>query len=128
MLNWVLQADAPISERLFAVGEVFLRECVVSSFPPSLYCHLCAPLFPKKSSPQVGVLVGLVMGYIAYLAIQAVDEPVLEITITVVLVGMIEVLCVQIDASIPLASICAGLLIGNYGVVSDLCYIKLKKW
>jgi len=92
MLNFVINGDASISERLLAVGEVFLRECVV------------------------GIFVGLLMGYIAYLMIQAVDDPVLEITITLVLVGMLEVICAQIDASIPLASICAGLLIGNYGV------------
>lgn len=57
------------------------------------------------------------MGYIAYLLIQAVSEPVLEITITVVLVGILEVMCVELGASIPLATICAGLLIGNYGLV-----------
>jgi len=92
MLNFTVNGDSPLSDRLWAVIEVFLRECVV------------------------GVVLGLVMGYIAYLLIQAVSEPVLEITITVVLVGILEVVCIELGASIPLATICAGLLIGNYGL------------
>ncbi|KAJ8902186.1 hypothetical protein NDN08_006594 [Rhodosorus marinus] len=92
MLNFTVHGDAPVSDRLWAVVEVFLRECVV------------------------GVVLGLVMGYMAYLLIQAVSEPVLEITITIVLVGMLEVVCLELGASIPLATICAGLLIGNYGL------------
>lgn len=63
-----------------------------------------------------GAAIGLFLAWIAYSAIVSVREPLLEVAITFVLVGNINMICRIVDASIPLASVAAGLFIGNYAV------------
>ncbi|OSX81354.1 hypothetical protein BU14_0022s0073 [Porphyra umbilicalis] len=63
-----------------------------------------------------GIGIGLVFSWLAYSAIQTLDDSLLEITISIVLVGNINLACNYFHASIPLASVTAGLFIGNYGV------------
>jgi len=92
LLNFAMEPDQSFGERVVNIGEIFLRECLG------------------------GIIIGLVLAYLAYLLIHSVDESVLEITITVVLVGNIQVACWLLGASSPLASVVAGLLIGNHGV------------
>eukprot|EP00871_Galdieria_phlegrea_P001259 jgi/Galph1/2133/GphlegSOOS_G803.1 len=66
----------------------------------------------------LGILVGFVLGYLVYhlLACQ-VEDSILEVGITVAMVGNINLLCHMLGASLPLASVTAGLLLGNYGFV-----------
>ncbi|CDF38029.1 unnamed protein product [Chondrus crispus] len=63
-----------------------------------------------------GAIIGVFLAWLAYSAIGSVKDPLLEVVITFVLVGNINMVCRIVHASIPLASVCAGLFIGNYAV------------
>ncbi|KAA8498176.1 Na(+)/H(+) antiporter NhaP [Porphyridium purpureum] len=92
LLQIVTYSEMSWTDHAFAIASLFLQECLG------------------------GVLLGLFLGYLAYLLIQSVEEAVLEITISVVLVANIQVLCNLMGVSAPLASVVAGLLMGNHGV------------
>ena len=62
-----------------------------------------------------GLAIGLIAGYIAYLAMRSLNEPNLEILISVALVMGVTFISLQLHASAPLACVAAGLLIGNQG-------------
>lgn len=62
-----------------------------------------------------GVLLGLFSGYLAYRALRSIDEPNLEILISVALVMVMNFVAFKLHTSAPLASVIAGLLIGNRG-------------
>ncbi len=62
-----------------------------------------------------GVALGLGIGYGVYRAMKTVNEPNLEILMSVALVMSITFLAFQLHASAPLACVMAGLLIGNHG-------------
>ncbi|GJQ11974.1 hypothetical protein GpartN1_g3765.t1 [Galdieria partita] len=65
-----------------------------------------------------GVLIGLIFGYFVYHLLSCqVEDSILEVGITVAMVGNINLVCYILGASLPLASVTAGLLLGNYGVV-----------
>ncbi len=63
-----------------------------------------------------GVLIGVIFAWIAYSAMKSVKDPLLKVLITFVLVGNINMACVRWHANIPLATVFAGLFIGNFGV------------
>lgn len=66
----------------------------------------------------LGVIIGVALAVVAYYAIQAVNnDDMLEIAITFALVGNINMVCGLLGASIPMASVTAGLLIGNYAPI-----------
>ena len=62
-----------------------------------------------------GILIGVFLAWLAYSAVHSIDDDLLEVAITLVLVGNINVVCRLFHASIPLASVGAGLYIGSYG-------------
>jgi CPA1 family monovalent cation:H+ antiporter len=62
-----------------------------------------------------GVVLGLVVGYGAYKAINSVDEPNLEILLSVATVLGLNLVATKLHLSGPLAAVVAGLLIGNEG-------------
>ncbi|CAN8068655.1 unnamed protein product [Agarophyton chilense] len=62
----------------------------------------------------MGTIIGVLFAWIAYSAIRTTKEPLLQVLITFVLVGNINMVCRIIHASIPLASVGAGLFIGTY--------------
>ncbi len=62
-----------------------------------------------------GVLLGLGAGYLTYLSLRTLDEPNLEVLISVALVMGITFLAFQVHTSAPLACVVAGLFIGNHG-------------
>jgi CPA1 family monovalent cation:H+ antiporter len=62
-----------------------------------------------------GLLLGLGGGVLVYWAMRGLDEPNLEILLSVALVMGLTVTAFQLHASAPLACVCAGLLIGNHG-------------
>lgn len=62
-----------------------------------------------------GVGLGLAAGYLVFLAMRRLDEPNLEILLSVALVMGLTAAAFQLHASAPLACVAAGLLIGNTG-------------
>lgn len=62
-----------------------------------------------------GLALGLVAGFIIYAAMRSLDEPNLEVLLSVALVMGITVVALRVHASAPLACVVAGLLIGNQG-------------
>ncbi len=62
-----------------------------------------------------GVALGLVAGYLAFVAMRSIDEYNVEIIITLALVTVTYRLADALDTSGPIAMVVAGLLIGNHG-------------
>jgi len=63
-----------------------------------------------------GAVLGLVAGYIGYRAMYGIDEPSLEVLITLALVMVTYALALSLHMSGPIAMVAAGLFIGNRGV------------
>ena len=63
-----------------------------------------------------GALLGIVAGYLAYRAMRSINEPNLEVLITLALVLCTYSLAIHLKLSGPLAVVIAGLFIGNHGV------------
>lgn len=63
----------------------------------------------------LGIVIGFLFGYLAYYLMQNIKDKILEANVTIVLVLMINMTAKYLGASIPLASVVAGLIIGNYG-------------
>ena len=62
-----------------------------------------------------GVVLGLLAGYVAYRAMQAIDEHNLEVLITLSLVMGTYALARELHVSGPIAMVVAGLFVGNHG-------------
>lgn len=60
-----------------------------------------------------GALLGLVAGYVGYRAMHLLDEPNLEVLITLAVVMVCYAAAVRLDASGPIAMVVAGLFVGN---------------
>jgi CPA1 family monovalent cation:H+ antiporter len=63
-----------------------------------------------------GAVLGLIAGYVGYRAMYRIDEPSLEVLITLALVMVTYALALSLHMSGPLAMVVAGLFIGNRGV------------
>lgn len=63
----------------------------------------------------LGGLLGIVLGYAAYLIIQKIDDKFTEIMITVILAFGIFAIAELVDASGIIAVVVSGLILGNYG-------------
>ena len=63
----------------------------------------------------VGVAIGLVLGYVTFLAMRSIDDYVVEVIMSLALVMAIYALCSYVHASGPLGVVVAGLFIGNHG-------------
>jgi Na+:H+ antiporter len=63
-----------------------------------------------------GAILGLAAGYIGYRAMYRVDEPSLEVLITLALVMVTYALALFLHMSGPLAMVVAGLFVGNRGI------------
>lgn len=117
----------PSSTRYFVLGESLLNDAVgvvlylvfseIVEQPDMGYLQVCILFFKGFVFECVtGIIIGVVLAYIAHWAIKSVDEVLLEVAITFVLVGNINMLCRFCHASIPLASVAAGLYVGNFCV------------
>ena len=62
-----------------------------------------------------GILFGLVTGWIAYRAMAAVDDPMVEILISIGVCAATYALSLRLNVSGPIAVVVTGLLIGNHG-------------
>jgi CPA1 family monovalent cation:H+ antiporter len=63
-----------------------------------------------------GAVLGLVAGYVGYRAMYRIDEPSLEVLITLALVMVTYSLALALHMSGPLAMVVAGLFVGNRGI------------
>lgn len=117
----------PKSTEYFVLGESLLNDAVgvvlylvfieVVQRPDIQSLEVVKLLLQKVLIECVGgALIGIVLAWVAYSAIKSVKDPLLEVLITFVLVGNINLICNLCHASIPLASVFAGLFVGNYGV------------
>jgi len=68
-----------------------------------------------------GAVLGLAAGYIGYRALYDIDEPSLEVLITLALVMVTYTLALALHMSGPIAMVIAGLFIGNRGVKYAMC-------
>ncbi len=62
-----------------------------------------------------GALLGMIAGYLAYRAMRSIDEPNLEVLITLALVLCTYSIAIHLKLSGPIAVVIAGLFIGNHG-------------
>lgn len=62
-----------------------------------------------------GVLLGIMAGYLAYRALRAIDEYILEVLMTLALVMVTYAIALRTHSSGPIAVVVAGLFIGNHG-------------
>lgn len=79
----------------------------------------------------IGILIGLGLGYVAYLMMRKIDDYVVEVIISCALVMGIYALCAALHASGPLGVVIAGLFIGNQGsrfAMSDTTHEHLEKF
>ncbi len=62
-----------------------------------------------------GLVIGMTLGYGAYLLIKSIDDYELEILISLALIFVVYNLSMQIHVSAPIAAVVAGLYMGNHG-------------
>ena len=62
-----------------------------------------------------GVTLGIAMGYVCYLALRSINEPNLEILITLAGVFGLNLVASRLHVSAPLAAVVAGLFLGSHG-------------
>lgn len=117
----------PASTRYFVVGESLLNDAVgvvlylvfveIVEKPDIRPAEVLYLLFETVFVECVfGAIIGVALAWLAYSAMKSVKDVLLEVAITFVLVGNINMICRLCHASIPLASVFAGLFMGNYGV------------
>ncbi len=90
-------------------GGAVAAHSAVGSFNPGAIVEL---LFQEV---VIGVLIGLVLGYVTFLAMRTIDDYVVEVIMSLALVMGIYALCSYLHASGPLGVVVAGLFIGNHG-------------
>jgi CPA1 family monovalent cation:H+ antiporter len=67
-----------------------------------------------------GVILGLVAGFVAVYAMQAIDDYPIEILLSLALATGVYAIAVRLHTSGPLAVVVAGLLVGNRGVATAM--------
>lgn len=90
-------------------GGAVAAHSVAGAFDPGAIVKL---LFQEV---VIGVLIGLVLGYVTFLAMRSIDDYVVEVIMSLALVMSIYALCSYLHASGPLGVVVAGLFIGNHG-------------
>ena len=103
-------------ESLFNDGVAIVMFSVIYGFlyrGTSIEWNSVLWLFVRESAG--GAILGLTLGYTAYLFLKAIDDYITEILITIALVFIGGSLSHYLHVSEPIVAVCAGLLIGNRG-------------
>ena len=103
-------------ESLFNDGVAIVMFSVIFGFlyrGTSIEWNSVLWLFVRESAG--GAVLGLTLGYVAYLFLRQIDDYITEILITLALVFVGGSLSHYLHVSEPIAAVCAGLLIGNTG-------------
>eukprot|EP00871_Galdieria_phlegrea_P000251 jgi/Galph1/1226/GphlegSOOS_G5964.1 len=122
--KFIITGEALFNDAVSVVLFIGLRRFISS--PDKLGPSFLVRLFIQEVI--LGLVVGLSMGYLAYLILSSFESRILEAHVTLVLVLLINMLCKHVGASIPLASVVAGLMIGNYGVAFVISSQKSFNW
>ncbi|KAK4533457.1 hypothetical protein CCYA_CCYA17G4339 [Cyanidiococcus yangmingshanensis] len=111
---------AILGESLFNDAiSVILYVALIGSGKASAWCLHCSAWMRVLRVLLVqalgGMFIGLALGQLACHVIALVEDALLEVTTSVVLVLNLEVICSYLDTSVPLAAVCAGIVMSSRG-------------
>jgi len=124
VLGIMKAAKAPKELEIKVIGESLLNDgmgvvlfVVLVGMATAGTQDMTAPRVAAVLAHEVlgGILLGLVAGWVCYRALRSIDEPNLEVLVTLALVMGIGFAAPRLHVSAPLAAVAAGLLIGNHG-------------
>ncbi len=107
----VIVGESLLNDGVAVVLFMILFEVLVSQTE----LHWSQALFLFGQEALGGILLGLILGFVAFLLLKDIDDYELEVLITVTLVMLCYSLAEKFHLSGPLAVVVAGLLIGNHG-------------
>jgi Na+:H+ antiporter len=108
-----LSAEALLND---GIGVVLFAIALQLALEPSDSISAASVLQDFAVQAGGGALLGLLTGFVAYRAMQAIDEYAVEVTISIALVLGTYAVADRLGLSGPIAVVVAGVLIGNRGV------------
>jgi CPA1 family monovalent cation:H+ antiporter len=106
-----IAGESLFNDGIGVVVFLVLYEIAVRGDQPS-FAHISAVFLEEAVG---GAVVGLLLGWITYRLLKAVDQYQVEVLLTLALVAGGYALASAMNTSGPIAIVCAGVLIGNHG-------------